>query len=72
VPDRRVSVKLIGIDQRLWGRITRVNGYYRADDREAEAIALPPDDDASVMVWVTLDEPLANCWVGLKATVRLE
>ena len=72
VPDRRVSVTLIGIGKRLWGRITRVNGYYRADDREAEAIALRPDDDASVIAWVTLDEPLANCWVGLKATVRLE
>jgi multidrug resistance efflux pump len=72
VPDRRVSVKLIGISTRLWGRIARVNGYYRADDREAEAIALRPDDDASVIVWVTLDEPLAECWVGLKATVRLE
>ena len=72
VPGRRVSVRLIGIAKRRWGRITQVNGYYKSDDREAEAIALKPDDDASVIVWVTLDEPLPDCWVGLKATVRLE
>jgi multidrug resistance efflux pump len=72
LPGRRVSVRLVGITKRLWGRVAYVNGYYKSDDREAEAIALKPEDDASVMVWVTLDEPLADCWVGLKATVRLD
>lgn len=72
VPDRRISVRLVGIGKRLWGRIARVNGYYKSDEHAAEAIALKPDEDASVIVWIALDKPLANCWVGLKAVARLE
>lgn len=71
VPGRRVSVQLVGIDKTLSGHIARVNGYYQSDDREAEAVALKPDETPSVIAWVTLDKPLSGCWIGLEATVRL-
>jgi multidrug resistance efflux pump len=72
VPDRAVAVRLVGIRGQFSGHIAWVGGYYKADDRQANAIELKPDDNAPVIAWVTLDEPPANCWVGLRATVRLE
>jgi multidrug resistance efflux pump len=72
VPGRPVSVRLAGFSKRLSGHIAWVSGYYMADNREADAIALKPDKYAPVIAWATLDEPPADCWVGLKATVRLQ